>query len=88
MSVRVPVCAACGRAAFPQPLLCPACGAMQWRSEPVDTGVLEAATERDGIRVGAVRTPLGPLLIARLQTDQPPGAEVTLDEDGGVPVAR
>ena len=87
MSLRVPVCAACGRAAFPRRLLCPDCGGSEWRDELVDAGVLEAATQRDA-RVGAVRTSLGPLVIARLEVDARPGADVPLDEDGGVPVAR
>ena len=86
MSFRVPVCAACGRAVFPRRLLCPDCGGTQWRSESVDAGVLEATTERDG--AGAVRTPLGPLLIARLERNPRPDAEITLDEDGVVPVVE
>lgn len=87
MSLRVPVCTACGRAVFPRRLLCPECGASEWRVEGVERGVVEAASERDA-RVGAVRTPLGPLVIARLESDAAPGAEVELDQDGDVPVAR
>jgi uncharacterized protein len=87
VSLRVPVCTACGRPVFPRRLLCPDCGGADWRDEPVDTGVLEAATERDA-RVGAVRTQLGPLVIARLETDAQPGTDVPLDEDGDVPVVR
>jgi uncharacterized protein len=86
VSVSVSVCLACGRAVFPRRLLCPDCGGTQWRSESVDAGVLEATTERDG--VGAVRAPLGPLLIARLERNPRPDAEITLDGDGAVPVAR
>lgn len=87
MSLNVPVCTACGRAAFPRRLLCPECGGAEWRDEPVDSGVVEAATERDA-RVGAVRTRLGPLVIARLETDAGAGDEVALDQDGDVPVVR
>lgn len=87
MSLRVPVCTACGRSVFPRRLLCPDCGGAEWREERVESGVLEAATERD-VRVGAVRTPLGPLAIARLESSAEPGSEVLLDEDGDVPVAR
>jgi uncharacterized OB-fold protein len=87
VSLRVFVCAACGRAVFPRRLLCPDCGGAEWREEPVETGVLEAAAEREA-RAGAVRTPLGPLAIARLESDAAPGSEVTLDQDGDVPVAR
>ncbi len=87
VSLRVPVCSACGRAVFPRRLLCPDCGGSEWRDEPVDAGVLEAATRRD-VRVGAVRTPLGPLAIARLEVDAAPGTAVLLDEEGDVPVVR
>lgn len=87
MSLRVPVCTACGRAVFPRRLLCPDCGGSEFRDEPVDTGVLEAASERDA-RVGAVRTALGPLVIARVEGDAGLGDEVPLDEDGDVPVVR
>jgi len=88
MSVRIPICTGCGRAVFPPRLLCPHCGAAEWRDELVDVGVLEAVTERGDVRVGAVRTPLGPLLIARVEGEHHPGDDVALDEDGDVPVAR
>lgn len=87
MSLRVPVCTGCGRAVFPRRLLCPDCGGSSWRDELVETGVLEAVTERE-VRVGAVRTPLGPLAIARIETDAQPGAELPLQEEGDVPVVR
>lgn len=88
MSLRVFVCEACGRAVFPRRLLCPDCGGTEWRREPVDGGVLEAVTERDGVRVGAVRTPLGPLVITRIEGEPQPGTDVPLGEDGDVPVSR
>lgn len=88
MSLRLFVCAACGRTVFPRRLLCPDCGGTEWRREPVAAGVIEAATERDGIRIGAVRTPPGPLVVARLEDESRPGDDVSLDEDGNVPVAR
>ncbi|HKI91702.1 MAG TPA: zinc ribbon domain-containing protein [Gaiellaceae bacterium] len=88
MSLRVFVCGSCGRAAFPQRLLCPDCGARDWREERVESGVLEAVADRGEVRVGAVRTPLGPLAIVRVEGDAQAGAEVALDEDGEVPVAR
>lgn len=87
MSLRVPVCASCGRPVFPRRLLCPDCGGAEWREEQVASGVLEAVTERE-VRVGAVRTPLGLLALARVESDAAPGSEVTLDQDGDVPVAR
>lgn len=87
MSLRVFVCSACGRTVFPRRLLCPDCGETEWRREPVEAGVLEAITERDGVRIGAVRTPLGPLVVARVEGEPRPGADLSLGEDGDVPVA-
>ena len=87
MSLRVFVCGSCGRAAFPERLLCPQCGGRDWHEERVRSGVLEAVADRGEVRVGAVRLPLGPLAIARVEGDAQAGAEVSLDEDGEVPVA-
>lgn len=87
MTLEIPVCEACGRAVFPERLLCPACGARTWRREPVAAGVLEVAAQRGEVRIGAVRTPLGPLAITRLVGDAEPGDEVPLSADGDVPVA-
>lgn len=87
MSLGVFVCEGCGRAVFPHRLLCPDCGGREWRTEPVDAGALEAAAERE-VRVGAVRTPLGPLVIARVESDAEPGTDVSLDQDGSTPLAR
>lgn len=88
MSLRVAVCGSCGQASFPPPYLCPRCGAREWREERVETGMLEAVSDRGEVRVGAVRLPLGPLAIARVEADAQAGAEVALSEDGDVPVAR
>lgn len=87
MSVKVFVCEKCGRAVFPQRFLCPDCGGREWREEPVETGTLEAVADRE-VRVGAVRTPLGPLAIARIESHAEAGAEVSLDQDGSTPIAR
>ena len=87
MSLTVFVCESCGRAVFPRRLLCPECGGRDWREEAVQQGVLEAVAEREA-RVGAVRTALGPVAIARIESDARPGAEVRLDEEGDTPVAR
>lgn len=88
MSLRLFVCGRCGRAAFPQRLLCPDCGARDWREEHVGSGTLEAVADRGEVRVGVARTALGPLAIVRVEGDAQAGAEVLLDEDGEVPVAR
>jgi uncharacterized OB-fold protein len=87
MSLRLFVCGSCGRAVFPHRLLCPDCGGAGWRREPVDDGVLEAVADRGDVRLGAVRTRSGPLVIARVDRDSKAGATVQLDEDGDVPVA-
>ncbi len=88
MSLRVPVCASCGRAAFPPRLACPGCGGGEFREERTEEGVLEAVADRGEVRLGAVRLPQGPLAIARVEGDVQVGARVSLDEDGAVPVAR
>lgn len=88
MSLRVFVCGSCGKAVFPDRLLCPNCGARDWREEQVDTGILESVADRGEVRVGIVRTPLGPLAVARVEGDAGEGSEVALQEDGEVPVAR
>ena len=88
MSLRVAVCGSCGNASFPPPYLCPRCGAREWREEQVESGTLEAVSDRGEVRVGAVRLPQGPVAIARVEGDAQAGAEVALSEDGDVPVAR
>lgn len=88
MSLRVVVCGSCRRTSFPPPLLCPACGAREWREERVETGTLEAVADRGEVRLGAVRLPQGPVAIARVEGGAEPGTEVRLDEEGDVPVAR
>lgn len=88
MSLNVYVCESCGRAVFPRRLLCPQCGGRDFRKEPVERGTLEDVADRGEVRLGAVRTPLGPLAIARVEGDAAAGAEVALDQDGDIPVAR
>jgi uncharacterized OB-fold protein len=87
VSLTVFVCESCGRAVFPHRFLCPDCGGREWREEPMDTGTLETVADRE-VRVGAVRTSLGPLAIARMESNAGPGAEVSLDQEGDTPVAR
>ena len=60
----------------------------EWREERVETGTLEAVSDRGEVRVGAVRLPQGPVAIARVEGDAEAGAEVALSEDADVPVAR
>lgn len=88
MSLTVYVCESCGGATFPRRLLCPRCGGRAFRDEPVERGTLEGVGDRGAVRVGAVRTAAGPLAIVRIEGDAQTGAEVALDADGEVPVAR
>jgi uncharacterized OB-fold protein len=87
VSFPIPVCRACGEAAFPPRLLCPRCGGPDWWIEAVDGGVVERSTERDGTSIATVRTPLGPVLVARLLGAAMNGDAVRLDAVGAVPVA-
>ena len=87
MSLHVFACASCGRAVFPRRLLCPECGGTEWRREAVEAGVLEAIADQGDVRLAAVRTAAGPLVIARLEGDPQVGGDVLLQEDGDVPVA-
>lgn len=86
MSFPLPVCTSCGHAVFPPRVMCPSCGGRRWRTEHVDHGVLEEVTERDSVRIGSVRTDLGPVVVARLGEHANPGDRIRLDADGGVPV--
>ena len=88
MNLRVFVCNSCGRAAFPQRLLCAGCGARDWHEQAVESGFLEAVADRGEVQLGVVRTALGPLVIARIEDDLAAGAAVSLAQDGDVPVAR
>ena len=88
MSFHVYVCGACGRTVFPRRLLCPRCGARDWRDETVESGTLEGLADRGEVKLGAVRLASGPLVIARVEGEPQAGAELSLDTDGDVPVAR
>jgi uncharacterized OB-fold protein len=88
VSFALPICAACGRAAFPPRALCPSCGGREWTTGDGSPGTVEETTERDGVRVVSVRTSLGPVVIARAEVAVEPGDAVTLESDAGVPVVR
>jgi uncharacterized OB-fold protein len=88
VSACVFVCEACGRAMFPRRLLCPECGGVEFRDEQVDTATLEDVADRGEVKLGVVRALSGPLLIARVEGDPQRGGEVSLDQDGEVPVAH
>lgn len=95
--VPVSVCSACGHAVFPARLLCPRCGASEWRRHEVEEGVVEEATvvrRAPGgpppapIPVGSVRLRGGVAVVARLDPGVEEGSSVRLDYLDGVPVAR
>jgi hypothetical protein len=88
VSISIPVCTTCGCAVFPPVLLCPRCGGSGWSPEPVQAGLLEGRTERDGTAIGAVRTSLGPVVVVRIEDGAAAGATVALDDGDGMPVAR
>jgi uncharacterized OB-fold protein len=87
MTLLVDVCTACGTAVFPPRVLCRRCGGRERREAAVERGVLEAVTERDGTRIGEVRIPLGPAVVARVVSDARCGDEVELEMIDGVPTA-
>ncbi|HEY1370539.1 MAG TPA: zinc ribbon domain-containing protein [Gaiellaceae bacterium] len=88
MSFPLPVCESCGRAAFPPRALCPSCGGSAWRSEDAAGGVVEQVSDVSAVHVAAVRTDLGPVVVARAPASVRAGDEIELDPDGGVPVVR
>lgn len=88
MSFPIPVCTACGRAAFPPRALCPSCGGPSWADAAAEAGRVEEVTERAGVHIASVRTDLGPVVVARVTEATAPGDMVRLDADGGVPVGR
>jgi uncharacterized OB-fold protein len=92
----ISVCSACGHAVFPARLLCPRCGADEWRSKDVGAGVVEEATlvERAAggplaapVALGSIRLESGVVVVARLESALRPGDSVRLEYRDGVPVA-
>jgi uncharacterized protein len=97
VGVPICICGACGHAVFPPRLLCPGCGASEWREEVAERGVVEEVTEAlfrvrsEPVtrRLASVRTEVGPVVIARLLDDAEPGAAVSLAlSDGAVTAHR
>lgn len=91
------VCTACGRAAFPPPSWCAACGGDGWREEELGAGTVEETTFLrrapgrrldHAVRMGSVRLDVGPVVIARLLPGASAGVRVWLELDGGAPLAR
>ncbi len=87
MTFPIPVCAVCGRAAFPPRVLCPSCGAREWTERNVASGIIEQVTAHDGVGIASLQVEPGVLLIVRLDSPAAVGQIVGLAADGDVPVA-
>jgi uncharacterized OB-fold protein len=87
VSLQLPVCVSCGRTVFPSRALCPSCGGRTWDTTAAAGGVVEQSTERAGVRIAAVRTDLGPVVVARLEGSAGDGDAVKLDDQNGIPIA-
>ena len=91
------VCTTCGRAAFPAPVWCPACGGAHWREEELGAGAVEETTflrrapgrRLDAaVRLGSVRLDVGPAIVSRLAPGATSGTRVWVELEEGAPVAR
>jgi uncharacterized OB-fold protein len=84
----VQVCDGCGHAVFPRRVLCPRCGSRNWHEHPAGPGTAEqVTTHRAGGHIASVATDLGPVIVARAGDGIVAGTRVTLEDDGGAPVA-
>jgi uncharacterized protein len=88
-------CNACGAGVFPARYRCPHCGAADWTSEPALCGTVEESTvvrHRVGaqgsgdVHLVSVRTPAGPVVIARSDTALCAGEAVSLTIDDAMRV--
>jgi uncharacterized OB-fold protein len=87
--LRVQVCDACGHAVFPRRVLCPRCGAREWHEAPAGPGTVEqVTTHRAGGHIASVALLAGPVVVARAGENLVAGAGVTLEDEGGAPVAH
>ena len=89
-------CASCGHVVFPRRLLCPRCGADDWRAMPLGDGLLRQVTVvRRSLNgapaeppvIGLVATTAGPSLIVRVD-GAVAGDAVRLELEDGAIVAR
>lgn len=90
-------CVACGHAAFPKRLLCPACGSAEWKGRPAGAGVVEEVTSlrrsagralSGAVRIGSARLDAGPVVVVRLEPGAAQGSRVRVSVEDGAPVAR
>lgn len=90
--LRIPACAACGRAVWPPRLACSSCGAVEWKQMDASKGTLEEVSELAGpgeehVRICSVRLDAGPVVIARAQ-GVAPGERVSMEMIDGALLAR
>jgi Rubredoxin-like zinc ribbon domain (DUF35_N) len=83
-ALRVPACAACGRAIWPPRLACPRCGAAEWDALDASTGTVLEVTDAPGASGETVR--LGTIALALPVAAQP--VEGGGGQDGIPVVAR
>lgn len=95
--IPVSACTTCGARWFPQRLLCPTCGGADLRRAWETDGVVEETTSlrrvpgrtlAEPVLLATVRLAGGPHVVARLATALAAETAVTVDVDGGAPVAR
>lgn len=87
----IPVCGACGHAVWPPRLVCPSCGAREWKRVDASEGTLEEVSELAGsgsepVRLCSVRLDAGPTVIARGEGGSP-GERVSMALLDGVLLA-
>jgi uncharacterized OB-fold protein len=97
IGVPVGVCMRCGHRVFPDRLLCPVCGGGDWRREWLVDGVVEEVTllhrspgnvHEPPVRLATVRLGSHVRVVARLESDLPPGSRVAVDLVDAAVVAR
>lgn len=90
-------CRNCGAGFYPQPLLCPGCGAAEGEPTPVYEGQIEEATmvhravgAPEGTpprQLATIALPGGQRVVAALEGQPEPGARVVLRESDGALLA-
>jgi uncharacterized OB-fold protein len=98
MPLEIQVCDGCGHAVFPSRLACSRCGSTSWRSELAEQGAVEHVTvvRRSPVidaadlpvRLGLVRTDVGPVVIARIDERTEAGHRVRMSSSGNAVVAH
>ena len=90
-------CAACGRALFPEPLLCPRCHGHAFKPDRVHEAVVEEVSVIRHMlgqenwqprRIASVRAADGLRMTVGLRDQSEPGATIRLFEDGTAPFGQ